>query len=165
MNALRVKIENDLKEAFRAKKEILVGILRLLKTALMNAEIEKRTKENKREVELTDEEVMAVIKRQLKNAEESRELFVQGKRDDLVQKTTQEIEILKQYLPEELSEEAIKETVKKKISEMGNPGPQDFGKVMAEVMKELKGQAGGEAVAKVVRESLYKQKNADDNAE
>ncbi|MDP3245191.1 MAG: GatB/YqeY domain-containing protein [bacterium] len=154
MNALRAKIEQDLTKAFRAKEEILVGVLRLLKTALVNVEIEKRAKEGKREVELTDADIVGVVRRQVKNTEESLELFQQGKRDDLVQKAVKEIEILRQYLPAELDIEAVRRTVNKKIEELGRPGPEEFGRVMSEAMKELKGKAGGETVAKVVKELL-----------
>jgi len=148
------KIETDYSQAYRAGDKMPVEVLRLLKTALMNAEIEKRSKVKDREAKLVEEEVVAVIKKQGKSLEESIVLFQQGGRQDLVDQTQKEVEILKKYLPEELSESAVREVVKTKIAALGADGPQAFGRVMSEVMKELKGQAGGDLVSKLVKELL-----------
>lgn len=154
MTPIQAKIEEDFLKAYRAKEKISVEVLRLLKTQLANAEIEKRTKEKKREVELTEEETETAVRRQLKNLEEALELFQKGGRPDLVQQTQAEIQVVKRYLPAELGEEAVRAVVLAKIESMGKPGPSEFGKVMSEAMRELKGKASGEVVAKLVKEML-----------
>lgn len=148
------KIEIDYNQAYRAGDKMPVEVLRLLKTALMNAEIEKRTKTKDREAKLIEEEVITVIKRQVKSLEESIVLFRQGGRQDLIDQTQKEVEILKKYLPAELDESAVREVVKAKIAALGASGPQAFGRVMSEVMKELKGQTSGDLVSKLVKELL-----------
>jgi uncharacterized protein YqeY len=160
MNPLQQRVEEDFLEAYRASNQRVVEVLRLVKTALMNAEIEKRAKEKKREVELSEEEAREVIKRQVKSLEDAKELFRQGKRDDLVKQTEEEMEILKKYLPEELNEEEIKKIVQEKIQNLGKPGLEAFGRVMGEVMKELKGRASGEKVGKMVKELLVKENHS-----
>jgi uncharacterized protein YqeY len=160
MNPLQQRVEEDFLEAYRASNQRVVEVLRLVKTALMNAEIEKRAKEKKREVELSEEETREVIKRQVKSLEDAKELFRQGKRDDLVKQTEEEIEILKKYLPEELNEEEIKKIVQEKIQNLGKPGLEAFGRVMGEVMKELKGKASGEKVGRMVKELLAKENHS-----
>lgn len=154
--SLRATIEEDFLKAYRASEKQAVNVLRLLKTAFMNAEIEKRAKTGEREVVLTDEEALAVVKRQVKGLEESLDLYRQGKRDDLVSQTEGEIAIMKRYLPEDLSESAVREAISRVIAAMGKPGLQDFGKVMGEAMKVLKGQASGDVVSKIVKEMLGK---------
>ncbi|MEK7607168.1 MAG: GatB/YqeY domain-containing protein [Patescibacteria group bacterium] len=157
MTSLRATIEADFLKAYRASEKQTVEVLRLLKAVLLNAEIEKRAKTGEREVSLTDEEAMAVVKRQVKGLEESLELYRQGKRDDLVSQTEGEVVIMKRYLPEELSEEAVRAAVRSAVDALGTPGPQDFGKVMGEAMKALKGKASGDVVSKVVKEFLHKE--------
>lgn len=148
------RIETDYNQAYRAGDKMPVEVLRLLKTALMNAEIEKRSKTKDRSAKLIEEEAVAVIKKQVKSLEESIVLFQQGNRQDLIDQTQKEVDILKKYLPEELGESAVREVVKAKIATLGVSGPQAFGRVMSEVMKELKGQAGGDLVGKLVKELL-----------
>lgn len=152
---MRSTIEADFLKAYRAGEKSSVEVLRLLKTALMNAEIEKRTKTGEREAALSDEETIAVIRRQGKALEESMALYRQGKRDDLVAQAEGEIAVMKRYLPAELSEEAVREAVQAAIVGLGAPATaKDFGKVMGEAMKALKGKASGDTVSKVVKELL-----------
>lgn len=151
---LQARIEEDFKTAFKTSDKQTLEILRLLKTAFMSALIEKRVKEGKREVELTDEEIEAVIKKQVKGLEEAIELYKQGGRRDLIDQTEREVVILKKYLPAELSEDAAREVVKAVIERLGKLQRQEFGKVMGEAMKELKGKASGDAVARLVKELL-----------
>lgn len=147
-------IEEDYKKAFRGGDKIVTEVLRVLKTALQNEEIAKRGKAGDREAKLTDEEVFAVIKRQVKQLEEARDLFAQGGRQDLVTQYEAELTVLKKYLPAQASEEAVRAAVTKIVASLGAVGPGDFGKVMGAVMKELKGQADGTLVSNVVKEIL-----------
>ena len=147
-------IEEDYKQAFRGGEKVTVEVLRGIKTAFQNAEIEKRAKTSDREAKLTDEEALAIVKRQVKQTEEAGELFKQGGRQDLVAQNQAELTVLKKYLPAQMDESKVREIAKGVIAKMGKPTPSDFGKVMGAVMKETKGQADGNVVSKIVKELL-----------
>jgi len=160
---LKEKINNELKKAMQDKNELLLLVLRGINAAIHNKEIEKRTKLSKQEKDieklkelskLTEEEVMEVISSEAKKRKDSIEEFKKGGRDDLVEKEEKELEILKKYLPEQMSEEQIREEAKKVIEETGAAGPQDTGKVMGALMPKLKGKAEGGVVSKIVSELL-----------
>ncbi|MFH1392075.1 MAG: GatB/YqeY domain-containing protein [bacterium] len=141
---LKQKISQDFKNAFKAKKETEVSVLRLLNSAIKNAEVAKKRQE------LTDEEAIKIIKQQVKQRQDSISQFQKGKREDLAQKEQAELEILQKYLPEQMSESQIREIVKKTIS----AGLTDFGPVMGEIMAEIKDKADGNLVKKIVEEEL-----------
>lgn len=161
---LKDKINQNYKEAFKAKKELEVSVLRMLQTAIKNKEIEKRGKLSKTEKiedleklsELTDEEIIAVISSEAKKRQDAILDYQKGGRNDLAEKEAQEMAILKQFLPEEMSEDEIKIKVKEIVSEIKPAGPQDFGRVMGRVMAELKGKASGDAISRIVKEELGK---------
>lgn len=142
------KIKNDLRQALKAKDEARVSTLRFLLSAIHNKEIALQGKN------LPDEEVVEVIRQQIKQRKESIEAFKTGKRDDLVKKEQGELEILNSYLPQQISEEELTKVVEEEILETGATGPGDFGKVMGGVMAKVKGQAEGQIVAKIVKEKL-----------
>lgn len=146
-------IEDDYKSAFKSGDKLTTGVLRMLKTELHNALIAQRGKADSVE-ELGDEAVLAIIKRQVKQLEEAKEMFTQGGREDLAQQNSAEIMLLKKYLPELMSEDAVREAVQKVIVDSGASIPADFGKIMGLAMKELKGKADGGVVGKVVRDML-----------
>jgi len=163
MNPLQDKINSDFKKAFMEQSELTVSVLRMLNSAIHNKEIEKRTKLSKTEQDvkklqelskLTEEEVAEAISSEAKKRKDAIEEFKNGGRNDLADKETKELEILKKYLPEQMSEDAIKEIVKKAISEIGAAGPKDTGKVMAAIMPQLKGKAEGGIVSKIVNDLL-----------
>ena len=162
---LKEKIREDLTTVLREKKELELSVLRMLLSAVNNKETEKKTKiwkakpelspeEIKKEAQLTDEEIFEVIASEIKKRKESIELFEKGKREDLVDKETKEKEILEKYLPEQLSEEEIKKLVKEAIEKIGAKEIKDMGKVMAELMPQVKGKADGSLVSKIVKELL-----------
>jgi hypothetical protein len=122
----------------------------MLNAAILNAEIAAMRKEFK------DEGIVAIIRQEVKKHKDSIEEYEKGKRDDLVKKEEQELEILMKYLPAELGEEEIRKIVKSKVDELGGGRPADFPKVMGAVMKEIAGRANGEIVSKIVREMLEK---------
>jgi uncharacterized protein YqeY len=161
MTQLLKKIRTDLNQALKAKKTDEVSVLRFLLSALHNKEIALRqaptpaeASAGKQGKKLTDEEVIAIIRKQIKQRKESINEFEKGKRDDLVQKERGEMKILSKYLPQMISPQELEEIVNLKIKQLGTKGKQDFGKVMAEVMKEVKGKADGEEVARLVKERL-----------
>jgi uncharacterized protein YqeY len=160
---LKEKIDQDLREAMKGKKEREVSALRLLKASIFNKEKEKRYKisqekkelkeeELEKESQLSDEEIIEVITSEIKKRKEAILEFEKGKREDLVEKESQEIEILKRYLPEELSEEEIKNLAKEIIEKVGS----NFGMVMKEIMPKVKGRADGALVSKIVKELISK---------
>ncbi len=160
---LREKINSDIKQAMIARQELLLLVLRGINASIKNKEIEKRTKLVKTEKDLTrldelsklnDEEILDVILGEAKKRKDSIFEFEKGNRPDLVEKEQKELEILKQYLPEQMSEDAIKEIVQKAISETGATGPKDTGKVMTKTMPQVKGKTDGSVVNKIVGELL-----------
>ncbi len=149
---LKEKIIADLKEAMKAGNAEKRDTLRLLDSAIKNSEIEKR----KREDGLNDEEVLEVIKRAVKQRQDSVIQFEKGGRPELAENEKREIEILSVYLPEQLGEDEVRAAVKKIIINFESVTQADFGKVMGSVMNELKGQADGNLVKEIVKEELGK---------
>jgi len=170
---LQERINQDIKQAMQSKEELLLLVLRGISAAIHNKEIEKRTKLSKtssyakasedkeklekleKESKLIEEEVIEVISSEAKKRKDSIEEFTKGNRQDLVDKETKELEIIKKYLPEQMSEDAIKEIVEKAIAETNAAGPKDTGKVMSAIMPQLKGKADGQLVSKIVNELLH----------
>ena len=147
---LKEKIKNDFKETFKAKDFFCLSVLKMLSSAITNAEIAKKRKN------LSEEELLEVISSEAKKRKDAIEQYKKGRRDDLVAKEEKELEILEKYLPEQLSEEKIKEVVQKTIKEIGASSPADFGKVMGKIMTQLKNKADGAIIAKIVKEELEK---------
>lgn len=144
---IKDKVAEDLKEALKGGDIVRVSTLRLLSNALHNEEIAKQK-------ELTEEEELAVVRRELKRREEAVEAYEKGGRPESAEKEKKEAEILKEFLPAQMSSEELAKIVEQVISEVGASGQQDFGKVMGAVMEKAKGQVDGKVVAQVVRQKL-----------
>ena len=160
---LQGKINQEIKKAMQDKSELLLLTLRGINAAIKNKEIEKRTKLSKIEKDiakleklskLSEEEIVEVISSEAKKRKDSIVEFKKGNRNDLVEKEEKELEIIKKYLPEQMSGEQVKEEAVKVIKEIGAVGPKDTGKVMAALMPKLKGKSEGGTVSKVVGELL-----------
>ncbi len=145
-------IFNDMKKALKNKDKLRLSTLRMIRAAMKNVEISKREK-------LTENEIVAIISNNLKKLEESLDIFIKGQRAELVDKTKKEIEIVKEYLPEQLSEEEVEKIVKETIIKFEFKGLQDIGPAMREIMPQLKGKADGKIVNKMVRDLLDNSKN------
>lgn len=145
-------IKTDLKTSQKEKREFETGVLRLLASVFQNKEIEKKGKGL--EPRLSDEEVVEILSREAKKRKEAAEVYKKGRRDDLAQKEIQESEIIKKYLPEQLSEEEVDRVVSKAVEKTGAVSQKEFGKVMAEAMKELKGRADSKDVSDAIRRKL-----------
>lgn len=141
------QIQNDLKEAMKAGETDKVSALRFLLSQIKNREIDKRA-------ELTDEEIVSVIAKQVKQRRESVEAFKQGGRDDLVVKEQAELDLLSKYLPQKMGQAELEKIVSGVISQTNASGISDFGKVMKEVMEKVKGQADGGSVSEIVKKQL-----------
>jgi len=142
------KIAADMKDAMRAKDAVRLSTLRLLKSAVEYHKIEKKQEQ------LTDVEVTAVIKKQIKQRQDSIEGFEKGGRADLVEKEKAELAVLKTYLPEELSQAQVEEVVKATIAEVGAATKTDMGKVMKAVQAKLAGRADNRLVSQIVSANL-----------
>lgn len=162
---LKEKIQKDLITALKEKKELELSVLRMLLSAVNNRETEKKTKiwkekpelapeKIKKEAELTDEEIFEVISSEIKKRREAIEGFTRGQRKDLAEKEKAELEILQKYLPEQLSGQDLKKLVKEAIKKTGAKEMRDLGKVMAELMPQVRGKADGGQVSKIVKELL-----------
>jgi uncharacterized protein YqeY len=147
---LREKIFSDLTEASKKGEVARRDALRLLFSAVKNTEIEKL----KKETGLSDEEVMEVVARSIKQRRDSIEQYEAGKREDLAEKERKEIEILSAYLPEQMNDEAIEKNVQEIISEMGEVSVKDLGRIMGVAMQRLKGKADGNRVREKVLKIL-----------
>ncbi len=145
--SLSQKITEDLKDAIRAKDELRVSCLRMLKTSLKNKQVEKGS-------ELTDEEVQAVISTLVRRGKEAATEFQKGGRKDLAEKEQEELKIFYEYLPEQLSDEEIENTLRGIISELSASGPRDMGKVMKTAMARMAGRAEGKKVSEIARKLL-----------
>jgi len=145
---LEEKIFNDYKQALKNKETIRSSTLSFLRSEIGNALIEKRKKN------LDDAEVISIIKKQIKQHQDSIEQFKKGNRQDLVDKETRELEILKSYLPEELSVEEVKKIVEEAIRETQAAEPKDMGKVMKVVLAKIAGKADGKLVSELVKARL-----------
>lgn len=141
------KIYADLKSAMISKEELKVGALRFLLSAIKNTQIEKQR-------ELTDEDVLSVIQKQVKQHQESIEGFTKGGRTEMAEKEKQELEILQSYLPEQMSKEEIEAVVEEAVKKTGATQISQMGQVMAELTSQLKGRADMSQVSHLVREKL-----------
>jgi uncharacterized protein YqeY len=142
------KIVADLKQSMLAKDAARTSTLRMLKSAIEYSKIEKKQES------LTDADVTAVIKKQIKQRQDSIEGFEKGGRTDLAEKEKAELAILKSYLPEELSTAQLEEIVKSSITEVGATTKADMGKVMKAVQAKTEGRADNRLVSQLVSAQL-----------
>jgi uncharacterized protein YqeY len=145
--SLKDKISDDLKQALKEGDDVRKRTLRVLISAVHNAEIEKGAP-------LDDSGVLTVIAKQAKQRRESAEEFRKGGRQDLVEREEAEAAVLQAYLPAAMSREEIAAAARKVIAEVGAQGPRDVGKVMPVLVKQLAGRAEGSEISAVVRELL-----------
>ncbi len=141
------KITDDLTSAMKARDELRVSCLRMLKTGIKNRQIEKGAP-------LEDDEIGAIISSQVRRGRESAEEYRRGNRDDLAGKEEKEIEILSGYLPEQLSSDKIEEIVKDVITELSAESLRDMGRVMKSAMSRTGGRAQGNKVSEIVKRLL-----------
>ena len=147
---LEEKILDDYKNAMKDKDTLKSSTLSFLRAELINLAIEKRKKA------LEDIDVIIVIKKQIKQHQDSIEQFTKGARQDLADKETRELGILKSYLPAELPAEEIKKIIEEVITVTGAAGPKDMGRVMKEANAQIAGRADGKLISDLVKESLNK---------
>ncbi len=145
--ALKQKLTDDLKQAMRGRDRLRSSVIRLIMAAIKNAEIAKQAS-------LDEADILGIITKEARQRKESIEAFRQGDRQDLVAQEEAELAILKDYLPRQISRDEIIAYARKVIDQVGAQGPRDKGKVMTQLIPQLKGKADGREINAVVTELL-----------
>jgi uncharacterized protein YqeY len=146
---LQVQIMDKMKEAMKAKDTIALQALRAVKSAFLLAKTATGVQE-----ELTEEQEIKIIQKQVKQRKDSAAIFITQNRQDLAAPELAEIAVLEQFLPEALSEDEIKKVVLATITNMGASGMKDMSKVMGAVSNALSGKADGKVIAALVKQLL-----------
>ena len=145
--SLKERLLNDLKEAMRDKDTVRKNAVQMARSAVLQIEKDKKTT-------LDDDGIIEVIAKQLKQKNEILPEYEKSGRQDLIDKLKKEIEIIKQYLPEQLSQEELEEIIKQAIQDTGARSMGDMGKVMQAVMPKVRGRADGKFVNEIVKKFL-----------
>ncbi len=140
---------DDLKQAMKARDALTTGVLRMLKSQLMNEKTKKGGPK-----ELDDELVLKLFSTYAKKLREARELFEKGGRAELARQHAAEIEIVERYLPEQAGQEEIRKVIEQTLENLDAVGPQQMGRVIGAVMAALQGRVDGKVVSTMVRERL-----------
>lgn len=168
---LKEKIQSDMKEAMKSGNAVKRMVLSLVQSAVKNKELEKRAKFSKVRLtdsgeagveaykleelsRMSDEEVVDVILSEAKKRKESIESYEKAGRDELAKKEKDELAILMEYLPEQMSEDEIRSEAKKAIEGTGAKDIKEMGKVLGVLMPKVKGHADGQTVSRIVKEEL-----------
>ena len=147
--SIGVNIKNDLKNAIKNGDKNIRDVLRMLVSDIKNVEIEKRR-------ELTNEEVLQIIKQNVKRRKDSIEQYMKGDRKDLADKENKELSILQKYVPKQMSEDEIRNIIKGVLKDFREVGSSDLGKIIGLTMKNTKGMADGNIVSEIVKEEINK---------
>ncbi len=144
---LRQKLLDDLKQAMRGGDKVRRSVIRLVMAAIKNTEIAKQA-------DLGDTDILGIIAKEVRQRRESIEAFRQGNRQDLAVQEEAELTILNEYLPRQMTREEIIVAARHVIEEIGAQGPGDKGRVMPQLIAQLKGRADGREINAVVTELL-----------
>jgi len=154
-NMLEDKILADYKDAMKNRDTLKSSTLSFLRSQLKNVIIEKKKDK------LEDKDVIVVIKKQVKQRLDSIEKFKSGERLDLVEKEKKELEILKKYLPPELSRKELEKIISEVIAEIGANSMKDMGRVMKEVMSKVSGRADSKLLSELVKSGLSQNESSN----
>lgn len=146
--SLQKEVMEQMKAAMKSKDTVALQALRALKSAFLLAKTEVGAGE------LTEDQEMKIVQKQVKQRKDSATIFVEQGRQDLADPELAEVAVLEQFLPEALSEEEIEKVVVTTIANVGAEGMKDMGKVMGIVSKQLAGQADGKTISTIVRKNL-----------
>jgi uncharacterized conserved protein, yqeY B.subtilis ortholog len=144
---MKEKILEDLKSAMKSQDKEKLSVIRMVKGAISLEEINKK-------IELSDDDIIAIIAKQIKTRKESIVDFEKGNRQDLVEQTKREIEILNQYMPQQFSEEEISNILNEIFDQVQPKGISDMGKVMKEASSRFKGRADMSSVSQMIKDRL-----------
>lgn len=145
--SLKDKLMEDLKDSMKSKDTIKKNTITMIRSAIKQKEVDDR-------IEVSEEGILDIITKQLKEKKGAIEDFAKGQRQDLIDLTEKEMEILLQYLPKQLSEEEVEEIVIETIKEVNATSMKDLGMIMKAVMPKLKGKADGNVVNKIIKKVL-----------
>lgn len=147
--SIKEQLLADMKSAMKAKTEgkLALTVIRMARAHIRQAEIDNG------HVELTDDQVIAVLRKEVKQRKETLAELADSSRDDLIEQTNAEIAVLQKYLPAELSEEEIRKVVQEIVDAM-DPEQRNMGSMMKAAMAQLKGKADGKVISAIVRELL-----------
>jgi|SRR5690625_1327642 len=146
--SLMDRLNDDMKQAMRAKDKDTLSVIRMVKASLQNEAIHLGSDK------LGEQDELTILSRELKQRKDSLTEFKNAGRNDLVEKIEKEIDILQNYMPKQLTEEEIEEMIKVTISEVNATSKKEFGKVMGALMPKVKGKADGAFVQKLVQKHL-----------
>ena len=144
---MKEEIQRDYIAAFKAKETMKKDVLGLLKGAIQNAEINKKE-------ELTDEEILSIIEKQIKMRKDGVVEFEKAGRQNLADQYNEEIKILEKYMPEQLTEAEINKIIEETLESVKPDGMKDFGKIMKEITPKLKGRANISEVSNVIKSKI-----------
>lgn len=147
---IKKQLQTELRDSMLAKDAEKTSVLRMLISAVGYYEIQK----GGAGYEATDEDVLAVVQKEVKQRKDSIEQFKAAQRQELVDKETKELGMLQAYLPAQMGEGEVRKLVQEAVSQTGATSPQDMGRVMGALMPKVKGKADGSLVSRLVKESL-----------
>lgn len=145
--SLKDKLMEDLKAAMKSKEKLKKSVITMVRAAIKQYEVDNRKN-------MDDDQIIEIISKQVKQKKDAIVEFEKGQRQDLVDEAKKEIDILMDYLPEQLTESEIRTIVEETINEVSAQGPKDMGKVMGAIIPKVKGKADGKIVSKLVKEHL-----------
>ena len=146
---LRENLDADFKAALKEKNELKLSVVRMVKAALMNAEISSGGKGS-----FDDAQILDIIRKEAKKRNDSIAAYLLGGRTDLAEKEKQELAILQNYLPQAMAEEEVKALIQKTIADLGASSNANFGKVMKEAVARAEGRADGKIISRIVKDLL-----------
>ena len=145
--SLKEKLRSNMKEAMKSKDSVKLGTVRSVISAVKNQEIDLKK-------ELSEEEILTIVSREVKKRKEAAVLYEKGNRPELKDKEIQEMKILQTYLPEQVSEKDLRRRIQEVIDETGAEGMKDFGKIMKTLVPEFKGKADNSLIKELANEYL-----------
>ena len=145
--SLKEKLLSNMKEAMKSKDSVKLGTVSSVISAVKNQEIDLKK-------ELSEEEILTIVSREVKKRKEAAVLYEKGNRPELKEKEIQEMKILQTYLPEQVSEKDLRRRIQEVIDETGAEGMKDFGKIMKILVPEFKGKADNSLIKELANEYL-----------
>ncbi|MFD0870569.1 glutamyl-tRNA(Gln) amidotransferase subunit E [Chlamydia abortus] len=145
--SLSDRLNEDMKQAMKSQDKFRLSVIRMIRSAIKNIEIDQRRS-------LDDNEVLDIISREIKQRKDSLQEFEKAGREDLAQAAKAEIAVIAEYLPQQLTEEEVRVLVQQTIQETGASSKAEMGKVMGALMPKVKGRADGKLVNQLVQQLL-----------
>lgn len=145
--SLKEKLQEDLKSSMKNKDTVRKSVITLVRAAIKQYEVDKRK-------ELSNDGVIEIISKQLKQRKDSLVEFEKAGRDDLIEETKSEIQVLEEYLPQQLSEDELEQIVIETIAEVGATSMKDMGKIMSTIKPKTAGRADGRKINELVKKNL-----------